>query len=184
MLDKIKSVIFNGYFVDKRAKHFILEETGREASCKEAHFEAKNDYLVYKFDQSIIRDSREVKYLFPYYKDGNANAMCDYIIFYENSAGKLFAVICNLKSKKRGNNADQINAGIIFSQFIFDTAKRLHPESFTQNTKLNFVKVLFSSTELYKQTNDWNRRSSIINLISNDEIKQRLILENKCRVIN
>ena len=84
MLDKIKNVIFNGYFVNKHTKHFSLEETGREASCKEARFEAKNDYLIYKFDQSIIRDSEKVKYLFPYYTDGNANAMCDYIIFYQN----------------------------------------------------------------------------------------------------
>ncbi|HEY5325529.1 MAG TPA: hypothetical protein VIJ27_00885 [Mucilaginibacter sp.] len=184
MLDKIKNVIFNGYFVNKSAKHFILEETGREASCKEALFEAKNDYLIYKFDQSIIRDREKVKYLFPYYADGNANAMCDYIIFYKNSAGKLFAVVCNLKSNNRGNNTDQINAGVIFSQFIFDTAKRLHPDSFMHNAKLNFVKVLFSSKELYKQSDDWKRRGSIINLISNDEIKERLILENKCRVVN
>lgn len=184
MLDKIKSVIFNGYFINKSAKHFILEETGKEASCKEAHFVAKNGYLIYKFDQSIIRDGEEVKYLFPYYIDGNANAMCDYIIFYENSAGKLFSVVCNLKSKNKGNNTDQINAGVNFSQFIFDTAKRLHPESFIHNAKLHFVKVLFSTKELYKNSKDWNRPAPIINLISNDEIKERLILENKCRVTN
>lgn len=184
MLDKIKSVIFNGYFVNKGTKHFILEETGKEASCKEAHFEAKNDYLIYKFDQSIIRDSQEMKYLFPYYTDGNANAMCDYIIFYKNSAGKLFSVVCNLKSKNRSNNIDQINAGVIFSQFIFDTAKRLHPESFMHNGKLHFVKVLFSSKELYKKSNNRSGSTPIINLISNNEIKEKLILENKCRVTN
>ena len=184
MLDKIKSVLFNAYAVNKTGKLFILEETGREASCKEAYVEAKNDYLIYKFDQSVIRDTKEIKHRFPFYNDGNAHAMCDYIIFYENTAVKIFSVICNLKSNTKGNNTDQINAGVIFSQFIFDTTKRLYPDSFMNNTKLNIVKVLFSSKELYKKSGDRKKSGEIINLISNDKITERLILENKCRVIN
>lgn len=177
MLDKIKGILYNGYFINETASIFILKETGKEASCKEAHVVAKNKYLVYKFDQLIVREDISIKLLFPFFNIGNSQAMCDYVLFYENSAGDIFAVICNMKSKNIGNNLDQINAGINFSQFIFETAKRLYPNIFA-GVKLNFVKILFSARELYSKSNGNN----VINLISNDQITERLILENKCRV--
>ncbi len=177
MLEQIDSLIFNGYKVRKSGKHFTLEETGKEASCKEAKFEAKNEYLIYKFDQNIVRDNNIVKYLFPFYNLGNAQAMCDYIIFYQKDVKKLFAVICNLKSKQKGNNSDQIKAGELFSQFIYETSKRLNPNKF-EDIEFKIIKVLFSSKKLYP--NNKNNQSGILNLESSDSIKECFIFENKC----
>jgi len=177
MLGEIKAILYPAYNVNKTGNVFILEETGKEASCKEAKFEAKNEYLIYKFDQSIQRDRVKIKQLFPFYNAGNASAMCDYIIFYKKNDSRLFAVICNLKSKNKNNNSGQIKAGEIFSQFLFNTAKRLYPDTFS-SIKLEIKNVLFSSIRLYSNNGS---KSGIINLLSNDDVKESFIFENKCR---
>jgi hypothetical protein len=174
MLAKIKEIVFQGYFINKTGKKFTLVETAKAATCKEAKFEAKHDYIIFKFDQAVQRNHTKIEYLFPFYSDGNANAICDYIIFYQKSDSSIFAVICNLKSKNKKNNDDQMNAGEIFSRFIFDTAKRLNPEVF-RNIDLSVKKVLFSYKRLYA-----NNNVNIINLLSNDEITEPFIFENKC----
>jgi hypothetical protein len=176
MLKEIDSVIYRGYKVNKAGSSFILEETGREASCKEARFIAKNEYLVYKFDNCIARDGCDISHLFPFFNDGKAQAMCDYIIFYEKSDHRLFAVICNLKSKKKSNNQDQLKAGQIFSKFIFETSRRLYPETFSGIT-LEITSVLFSTIRLY--TNKLGNKG-IINMLSNDQVKEKFIFEHKC----
>jgi hypothetical protein len=176
MLREIATILFNAYNVNKTESVFVLDETGRQASCREARFKAKNDYLIYKFDQSIRRDGNVITHLFPFYDNGKANAMCDYVIFYKKSDSRLFAVICNLKSKNKSNNPDQLKAGEIFSQFIFDTAKRLYPETFA-SIKLEKVNVLFSTIRLYSNNSNSH---NIINLLSNDEVKEPFIFENRC----
>ena len=72
---------------------------------------------------------------------------------------------------------DQIEAGVIFSQFIYDSVKRVHPEIFS-STKLKFVKVLFSSKRLYQ--NRKNNQKSIINLVSNSQINESFTFEHWC----
>src|ERR1035437_5330526 len=104
MIANIKELLYQGYFVNNTGSKFTLTETGKEATCKEAKFEAKHDYAIFKFDKAVQRNNNKVEYLFPFYNEGNANAMCDYIIFYQKNKHDLFAVICNLKSKNKKNN--------------------------------------------------------------------------------
>ncbi|TAH02171.1 MAG: hypothetical protein EAZ15_05680 [Sphingobacteriales bacterium] len=91
----------------------------------------------------------------------------------------MFAVICNLKSDKTGNNEIQINAGEIFADFIYKTAKRVSPDNFT-NEKLNIVKVLFSSNVLHN--NGKINKKGIINYLSNSETSRTMLLYHKCHL--
>src|ERR1700722_12337056 len=139
MLAKIKELVLQDYFVDKKGTSFKLIETAIEATCKEAKFETEHeDYIIFKFDETTN--------LFPFYNNiKKAKAMCDYIIFYKKEYRNeitVFAVICNLKSGKKDNSTDQIYAGHLFAKFIFETAKRLNPNEF-DTVKLHVVKVLF-----------------------------------------
>jgi hypothetical protein len=177
MLAKIKELVFQGYFINKKGVKFTLVETAKRAACKEAKFEAKHDYIIFKFDQSVQKNHTKIEYIFPFYNDGNANAMCDYIIFYQKNDHDIFAVICNLKSQNKQNNDDQMNAGEIFSKFIFDTANRLHKESF-HKINLSITKVLFSYKRLYP--NNKNNKRGVINLLSNDEVIEPFVFENWC----
>lgn len=177
MLDAIKKAIYSGYYYPCSGTKFTLTEDAKSAKCKEAKFEVKDgdQYLVFKFDPSkkIKRDGKDIEQLFSFFEEGTCQCICDYIIFYKKNTGGLFAVICNLKSDNKGNNKIQIDAGEIFANFIYQTAKRVFPNSFT-NEKIKIVKVLFSSIKIY--TNGKNNQSGILNLTSTEIMK----LYDKC----
>lgn len=181
MLDAIKKAIYSGYHYPCVGNKFTLIEDSRTAKCKEAKFEVKDgdQYLVFKFDPSkkISRNGIDIEQLFSVFEEGTYQCICDYLIFYKKSSGGLFAVICNLKSGIKGNNAIQIDAGEIFADFIYQTVKRVSPEIFIPG-KLKIVKVLFSSKRLYAKGK--NNQSGIINLVSNSEGSQTMVLQNIC----
>ena len=181
MLEAIKNTIFGGYHYPCKGNKFTLTEDSKSAKCKEAKFEVKDgdQYLVFKFDPSkkIKRDGNNIKQLFSFFEEGEYQSICDYIIFYKKSKGDLFAIICNLKSDNIGNNVIQINAGEIFADFIYKTAKRISPDNFTSK-KLKIVKVLFSSIRHYSEGK--NNQSGIINYLSNSETSRTMLLYNNC----
>jgi len=157
MLSKIKELVLRDYFIDKKGITFKLIETAIEATCKEAKFEAEHeDYVVFKFDETAN--------LFPFYSDvKKAKKMCDYIIFYRKeykNETSVFAVICNLKSGKKDDSSEQIHAGHIFANFIFDTVKRLNPDTF-DTVKLYVVKVLFHNIKTLRNKIDYRDKGII-----------------------
>jgi hypothetical protein len=178
MLDKIESLLEKAYKVSSKNKKFIVKENSNSAKCTEAHFEAKGDYLIYKFDRNILRNRVRINTLFPFYVDGVSQCMADFIIFYKKPNGTIHAVICNLKSGKKSNNAQQVQAGCDFVKFINYTLMRLYPEDF-EGVIFKICKVLFSSERLYP--NNKNNQFGIINLISNKDLKETFVFEHKCK---
>ena len=181
MLEKIKALILDNYCVaDNEGGKYTLKEDALGASCNEVQFNGKHNYIIFKFDQKIKYEDKEIDHLFPFYtrKKGfseGLSSMCDYIIFYKNKKSTdLLAVICNLKSGNKANNTNQVKAGEIFARFIFDTAKRHYAaDKDFQNVELFNFKVLFSSKELYKnyidyKTNTLNNQNGILNLIADE----------------
>lgn len=183
MLEAIKNAIYSGYHYPCDGNKFTLTEDSKSAKCKNAKFEVKDgdQYLVFKFDPSkkIKRNGKDIEQLFSVFEEGTYQCICDYIIFYQKKTGGLFAIICNIKSNNKGNNKVQIHVGEIFANFIYQTAKRALPVSFT-NEKIKIVKVLFSSNRLY--TKGKNNQSGIINLVSNSETSETMFLYNTCHL--
>ena len=124
-----------------------------------------------------MRNKVKINTLFPFYFDGRPQCMADYIIFYHKPNNTFHAIICNLKSENKGNNADQINAACNFVKFINDTLKRIYPLDF-EGINFKICKVLFSSKKLYP--NNKNNQYEIINLISNKDLKEPFVFEHKC----
>ncbi|WP_419802031.1 hypothetical protein [Mucilaginibacter sp.] len=178
ILNKIQNIIYSSFQTNVKGRKFTLKESSKSAKCITAKFEAEGDYIVFKFDQAIKRNGIKIQTLIPFLEDGNSQCICDYLIFYLKPNGSLFAVICNMKSVNKSNNIEQINAGKILANFIFETAKRINPLEF-ENVSLNTTQVLFSYKNLYQGGK--NNQSGIINLVSNSEISQTFIFEHKCK---
>ena len=140
--------------LEKKANKFILPETGEDATCTEARFKKQENesVLVYKFDQ-VVKDGtgRKIEEPFLFFHAGNARSKSDYLIFYpfiKNNTSKLYVIICNMKSGKRSNNSDQIEAGEAFARFIIATANRIE----NKDCEIVFLKVLFWNKRIRKGT--------------------------------
>lgn len=67
-------------------------------------------------------------------------AMADFVLFFRKQNGKEYIIICNMKSKNKGNHANQVNAGKAFVNFLIESINR----QFNTTYKIDFVrKVLF-----------------------------------------
>ncbi|MFN0050252.1 MAG: hypothetical protein ACKVOU_14100 [Cytophagales bacterium] len=162
MLEQVNKLLFDGFKCRVHKKpnsSFELIEDNKNAKCKKAGFRAIHEVLVYKFDKFPKREGKEIIHRHPYFNDGKAIAMCDYILFYETRKSNLGVVICNLKSDHDSNNIDQIKAGEIFSNYVFETLKRLYPSVFTNDLILK--KVFFSSNPRISVTTKYQKNNRL-----------------------
>ena len=154
LIDKIQELIIGEYKykIDSVKEDFILTETNKSATCREARFKKTSDIAVFKFDEK----AKGIQDKFPFFKDKNPNkSMCDYLIFYayKNDIHKMNCFVCNLKSGNTHNNPDQLEAGRIFGEFIIKTAIRVYnlemsskpQRKIDENTDVKFIKVFFSN---------------------------------------
>lgn len=155
LIDKIQELIVGEYKykLDSTKEDFILTETSKSATCREARFKKTSDIAVFKFDEKI----KGVQDKFPFFKEKSPNkSMCDYLIFYayKNDIHKMNCFVCNLKSGNDSNNSDQLEAGRIFGEFIVKTAIRIYNREISnlagrspidENKDVKFVKVFFSN---------------------------------------
>ncbi len=137
ILEAIKATVFSKYeetatLLNKKDKKLTLIETHQDAECTKIDFEITSDILVYKFDKKV-RDEQGNEIQHPLLfleKDTPIRTTCDYILFYlkkTNKGGsKLYVIICNMKSKTKGNMEQQMLAGVILGEFITKTAFRCH----------------------------------------------------------
>lgn len=179
LIQKIESIIIDGYKENVSGRVFELNEKGKHATCKKAMFEASGSVLVYKFDKKIKNISEDK---LPFMKDGSGydglRAMCDFILFYNNN-GKSYSILCNLKSGNIGNSPNQFKAGRIFAEFIIDTVKR----QCQIEEDIIFKEVFFSSKQLYKPNTNprKNQAKDFFSFISNEKQSSRCNLDIICR---
>ncbi len=170
ILQRFNEVIFEGYKETISGNSFELKEDAKQAKCKKAKFQRTQDLLVYKFDKEPKRNGQKIEDKLPFLNDIEAvKSMPDFLLFYFKN-NKLFIIICNLKSGKKANNADQMASGKIFANFIFETIKRCYSPDF-EDIEPIVIPVLFSSTLLYKSSSHSSKSSSmprIRNFVSND----------------
>jgi hypothetical protein len=169
ILQRIEEIIFAGYKENVSGNVFELKEDNKKAKCRTAKIQRTSDVLVYKFDKTPKREGIEIIDKFPFLNEvSGLKSMADFILFYEKK-GRLFVIICNLKSGNKGNSADQVESGKIFANFLVETAKRMFQGDFGQ-IKPEFIPVLHSSVPLYKGTSKPNKipQNKIRNFISND----------------
>ena len=181
MLHDIKKTIFAGFENRINGRVFELEETAKQATCRKAKFETDRDILVYKFDKTPKLNGEPIVDKFPFLNDlVGLKSMCDFMIFYpKEEKNTLFVVLCNLKSKNKHNNDDQLESGRIFAQFLAETVKR-HTK---QDWNLEFRRILFSETLLYKGTSKPQKsawKQKLRNYISNADGVATCILKDIC----
>ncbi len=161
-LPSLKEILSESYKFDfgtNDLEFFALTETATSATCKEAKFRKSkgNELLVYKFDDD--------KTLFPFLNEvPKAKSMCDYLLFYQKSDTKIFAIICNLKSKNAGNNKEQLKSGKVFATFLVNTVKRVY--TIPKKTTISYRNVLFSEKQLRKIVNP-RKRPDIYSYVCN-----------------
>lgn len=154
LIEKIQQLIVGEFKfkIDSDKEDFILTETSKQATCREARFKKTHDIAVFKFDEK----SKGIKDKFPFFKEDSPNkSMCDYLIFYayKNDIHKTYCFVCNLKSGNTHNNSDQLEAGRIFGEFIIKTAIRVYNSEMSnkpqrridENIDVKFIKVFFSN---------------------------------------
>jgi hypothetical protein len=135
LLSKIDEIINSSY---KESGLLLSEDNVTE--CQPIRIDKTGVIRIYKFDKAIAG----IKQLFPFYNDGRARSMCDFIIFYPKE-DVLFVFICNLKSKQLTNSRDQVFAGHIFSKFIVQTAARCcNEQDYLSENKIAFRALIFS----------------------------------------
>lgn len=121
--------------------NITLKEEAHNATCKlvELTFDSAQKISVFKFDNHSSETDR-----FPFFKTTIENeglcAMCDYILFYDKEDYN-YIVLANLKPKNNTNNHKQLEAGLIFAQFLLNTVQR----QFCKEYNPKFHKFLFSS---------------------------------------
>jgi hypothetical protein len=137
ILAAIKATVFSKYeetttLLNKKDKKLTLIETHQDAECTKIDFEITNDILVYKFDKVVHTEKGDKieHHLLFLEKDTPIRTTCDYILFYlkktKKGGNKLYVIICNMKSKTKGNMEQQMSAGVILGEFIAKTAFRCH----------------------------------------------------------
>ncbi len=179
MIEYIELILNRNFKEDTSTVQFSLLEESEDAKCKEAIFEyTSGECLAYKFDK---RDSNHrMIEIFPFFANvTNVKKMCDYLIFYENAKGKLFVILCNLKSDLAGTNAEQIKAAELFADFICNTARRISGQNFAYEK----VKVYYRSRNLKRRgTNARNARpNSEHHFTSNSKIMEVCKLHKICK---
>ena len=180
LIAKIEDILYKGYKDSVSIGSFILKETGKGAKCKKANFKSSNNVIVYKFDKEL-KSPRKDK--FPFFNDGEnykgLRSMCDYIMFYKKTE-KYFVIICNIKSDNKSNNASQLKAGKIFSEFITNTVKRIN----NVDVDFHIKEVLFSSKQLYKSSTNprsrKNKKRDFFSYLSNDTKSEKCDLDLIC----
>lgn len=182
MLKEIEKCIYKGYKENIINNNFQVKENNLAAKCRIAKFKKTGEILVYKFDKTPKRDSKEIIDKFPFFEEiPKLKSICDFIFFYNKKPGKLYIILCNLKSNSKGNSPDQLKAGKIFSEFIIQNVMRLFPEY--SKIDLTFYEVLFSTKQLYKAST--NPKNSSLNtpknFVSNSEQVDTCDLDNLCR---
>jgi hypothetical protein len=151
ILQRIEEIIFSGYREKVSGNSFELIEDSKSAKCKKAIILKSEDVLVYKFDKEPKKDGIKIADKFPFFNSiEGVKSMADFILFYVRN-GRLFIIICNLKSDGESNSSNQIKAAKIFANFLFETAKRKYEQDF-RDVNPEFVPVLYSSKSLNKGT--------------------------------
>lgn len=101
VIKKLNEIVIDGY---KEKVHsagpFILSETNKNASCKQAKLRARcNDFLILKFDKKVKdEDGFSIEDPIIFFKKGIARTKPEYLVFYpyeKDSVTKLFIFICN-----------------------------------------------------------------------------------------
>lgn len=116
LIESLTELIKSQYLIHPGGK-LVLREESKNATCKYVKLKTSGKVLVLKFDI----DGPEIT---PYFEQGKTNAKCDSIVITSHNK-KIYVFLCELKSGS-GNEIDQINAGMIISQYIIKTAKRVH----------------------------------------------------------
>lgn len=116
---------------DKTQNIVTLTEDSPDATCREVKLEITDKILVYKFDKKVRnQDNQELSHPLLFLEPTTPiRSTCDYILFYlkkTKKGEKLYVIICNLKSKNKGNMEEQMAAGSILAEFITKTAFRCH----------------------------------------------------------
>jgi hypothetical protein len=149
ILKAIKATVFSKYeetvtLLNKKNNKLTLVEAHPDAECTKIDFEITSDILVYKFDKKV-RDEQGNEIQHPLLfleKEKPIRTTCDYILFYlkktKKGGSKLYVIICNMKSKTKGNMEQQMLAGLLLGEFITKTAFRCHNNWNSEtNNKLN-----------------------------------------------
>lgn len=150
LAENIRKIIVDSHdmtdrFVSKG--NITLKEEAHNATCKlaELTFDSAQKVSVFKFDNHSSEADR-----FPFFKSKENEglcAMCDYVLFYDKDDYN-YIVLANLKSKQNSNNLNQLEAGLIFAQYLLNTVQR----QFCKKYNPKFCKVLFSSnSETYEK---------------------------------
>jgi len=138
ILDAVKKTVAieyeeSGYRVKQKEKETILtlDETHKDAKCKNIEFVISNKILVYKFDKKVNIKGIEYEHPLMFLQEEKPiRSTCDYIIFYLRKTKKdkkhLHIIICNMKSELDGNMKQQMLSGEIISKFIVGTAIRCY----------------------------------------------------------
>jgi len=149
LLESLDELIKSQYLIHPGGE-LILREENTNAKCKFVKLKTTGKVLVLKLDI----DGPEI---YPYFKPGNARSKCDNIVV-AIANKKIYVFLCELKSG-RGNEIDQINAGMIFLQYIIKTAKRVQTDINIKN--IEYRGIIFSGKYIPKGTT--NPRKPIYN---------------------
>lgn len=157
----------------KDSKTLILTEDCNVHNSKalykiKLHTRRAGEFAVYKFDQKVTIERESAETYAPFLQPGEARAMCDFIIFFNNQyePEKLCAWVVNLKSGRDGNNVQQMRAGQRLCDFLLgklddELKQQAKPQDLLRGT-IDFV--LFS----LPQTRASGRKSST-NALNNKE---------------
>jgi hypothetical protein len=134
-----------------------LEEPRPESTCKPITLHKRGKALVLRPDQRApeMCDRPGCQFrlgpsdrLFPLYKLDVANltAVCDYIIFYQNTSADdapLFILLCELKSKNLDGSTRQMENGGLLADYVVNVAK--HHARLSSETPIIRRGLLFST---------------------------------------
>lgn len=115
LLEQINNTLHKGY--GEKPKKGLVEE--KQVGYPETKLIYTGALLLYKFDKD-----RNVP-LFPFFADGKAKSMCDYMAFYVKNK-TLYIFLLNLKSTSPSNHTSQLAAGHTFAHYLIDTVFRCH----------------------------------------------------------
>jgi hypothetical protein len=181
MLDKIKRILHTQFQEKAGDGYFLLREDAKEAVCKIAKFKyARGSVLAYKFDK--IENGKMIE-LFPFFTNQkDLKKMCDFILFYENEKGKLFVILCNLKSSLSGTNDKQMKAGQTFADFILATTQRvfgIETYDFGGYRKVHYRSEKHDSIALKAKS---QKPITELHLCSNKNIQEECNLDFLCKL--
>jgi len=144
LINEIEKTLHENFQCKPNKSNIYELDEKSETNYPSTRLKKQGKMLVYKLDE---------KNPFPFFKDGCAKSICDYVIFYEKKE-QFFVILGNLKSKNKSNTHGQIDAGHTFSKFIVETAKRCF--SSNQDTifvALHIMKKVFNETKIEEYKN-------------------------------